>query len=316
MTAKIKLGISSCLLGRKVRYDGGHKLDRFIRDTLGQYVHFVPVCPEVESGLPIPRESMRLVGDPQHPRLLTTRTAIDHTERMKRWAKKRLDALAQESLCGFIFKSKSPSSGMLRVNVYNDKGMPQKTGSGIFAKAFMERFPGIPVQEEGRLHDPKLRENFIEQLFAMQRWRALLAQDKQIGPLVGFHTREKLLLMSHSPKHYSHLGKLVANGKRHCPHDLYDAYGKSYVAALRLKTTTAKNSNVLQHILGYFKKQLSADEKQEMLDIIEAYRTGSVPLIVPITLANHYVRKYGQDYLAQQSYLNPHPIALQLRNHV
>ena len=316
MTATIKLGISSCLLGNNVRYDGGHKLDRFLRDTLGQYVSFVPVCPEVECGLPVPRESMRLVGDPADPRLVTTRSGIDHTERMKSWARKRLDALAQEDLCGFIFKKDSPSSGMQRVKVYNDKGMAEKTGSGLFAKAFMERFPRVPTEEEGRLYDPRLRENFIERIFALQRWRDALDQGKSMGRLVAFHTREKLLLLSHSPEHYRSMGKLVAAGKQQPMGQLYDGYERMFVEALALKATPAKHVNVLQHILGYFKKNLVADEKQEMLALIDDYRAGNVPLIVPITLINHYVRKYAEPYLAQQSYLNPHPIALQLRNHV
>jgi uncharacterized protein YbgA (DUF1722 family)/uncharacterized protein YbbK (DUF523 family) len=316
MTATIKLGISSCLLGNNVRYDGGHKLDRFLRDTLGQYVSFVPVCPEVECGLPVPRESMRLVGDPADPRLLTTRSGIDHTERMKSWARQRLYALAQEDLCGFIFKKDSPSSGMQRVKVYNDKGMAEKTGSGLFAKAFMERFPRVPTEEEGRLYDPRLRENFIERIFALQRWRDTLDQGKSLGRLVAFHTREKLLLLSHSPEHYRSMGKLVAAGKHQPMGHLYDGYERMFVEALALKATPAKHVNVLQHILGYFKKNLVADEKQEMLALIDDYRAGHVPLIVPITLINHYVRKYAEPYLAQQSYLNPHPIALQLRNHV
>jgi uncharacterized protein YbgA (DUF1722 family)/uncharacterized protein YbbK (DUF523 family) len=316
MTTTIKLGISSCLLGNNVRYDGGHKLDRFVRDTLGQYVTFVPVCPEVECGLPVPRESMRLVGDPADPRLLTTRTGIDHTERMKSWARQRLDALAQEDLCGFIFKKDSPSSGMQRVKVYNDKGMAEKTGSGLFAKAFMERFPRVPTEEEGRLYDPRLRENFIERIFALQRWRDTLDQGKSMGRLVVFHTREKLLLLSHSPEHYRSMGKLVAAGKQQPMGHLYDGYERMFVEALALKATPAKHVNVLQHILGYFKKNLVADEKQEMLALIDDYRACHVPLIVPITMINHYVRKYAEPYLAQQSYLNPHPIALQLRNHV
>lgn len=316
MTDKIKLGISSCLLGNNVRYDGGHKLDRFLRDTLGQFVTFVPVCPEVECGLPVPRESMRLVGNADSPRLITTRTGIDHTERMNQWAARRLDTLESEALCGFIFKSKSPSSGMTRVKVYNEKGMPAHTGSGLFARAFMDRFPRIPVEDEGRLHDPKLRENFIERIFAMQRWRTLVNGGKKLGALVAFHTREKLLIMAHSPKHYRSLGKLVAEGKRQAPSSLYDNYEKHFVEALHLKSTPAKNCNVLQHIMGYFKKVLTPDEKKEMLEIIETYRQGNVPLIVPITLANHYVRKYEQPYLSEQTYLNPHPVALQLRNHV
>jgi len=315
MEAAIKIGISSCLLGNKVRYDGGHKLDRYIRDTLGQYFQFIPVCPEVECGLPVPRESMRLVGDIASPRLMTTRTAADHTQRMLSWAASRVQDLEKEDLCGFIFKKDSPSSGMQRVKIYNTKGMAERKGSGIFAQAFMAHFPRLPVEDEGRLHDPKLRENFIERIFALRRWRSLLAEPRKMGRLVTFHAGEKLLILAHSPQHYRQMGKLVAAGKQMAPDVLYDAYERLFMAALLLKTTPAKHINVLQHILGYFKKQLSGDEKQEMLEILDNYRRGDVPLIVPVTLANHYVRKYAQSYLAGQSYLNPHPIALQLRNH-
>ena len=316
MSADIKIGISSCLLGNKVRYDGGHKLDRFLRDTLGQYVSFVPVCPEVECGLPVPRPSMRLSGSPDTPRLIVTKTGVDLTDQMLSWTRKRVVELEKENLCGYIFKKGSPSSGMIRVKVYNEKGMPYQTGSGLFAKAFMDHFPRIPVEEEGRLHDPLLRENFIERIFALRRWRKLLSAKRGLKDLIEFHTREKLLLLSHSPNHYRAMGKLVAEGKKHPLGDLYDDYESAFMEALSLKATVAKNTNVLQHIMGYFKKVLSSDEKQEMLEIIETYRAGHVPLIVPMTLCNHYVRKYEQPYLAQQTYLNPHPIALKLRNHV
>lgn len=316
MAERIKIGISSCLLGNNVRYDGGHKLDRYIRDTLGEYFDFVPVCPEVECGLPVPREPMRLVGDHRDPHLVTSRTGVDHTQRMKSWAGMRVNGLEKESLCGFIFKKGSPSSGMERVKVYNPKGMPHKQASGLFARAFMDHFPRIPVEEDGRLHDPKLRENFIERIFALKRWRDFLGHRKNLGKLVEFHTCEKLLLMSHSPKHFRDLGKLVGRGKSMPLKTLFEAYEKGYCDALALKSTRAKNTDVLQHIQGYFKKQLSADEKQEMVELIFRYHKGIVPLIVPVTLANHYVRKYQQRYLLQQTYLNPHPVELQLRNHV
>jgi uncharacterized protein YbgA (DUF1722 family)/uncharacterized protein YbbK (DUF523 family) len=312
---KIRLGISTCLLGENVRYDGGHKLDRFLTDTLGQYVEYVPVCPEVECGLSIPREAMRLAGNAESPRLVTVRTGQDMTERMLTWAKKRVKELEKKDLCGFIFKSGSPSSGMERVKVYNDRGMPEKKGTGMFARAFMEHFPLIPVEEEGRLHDPKLRENFIESIFTLMRWREVVQGKKSLGSIVSFHTGHKLLILSHSEKHYRDMGKLVADGKKHPLNEVYMSYETLLMGALKLRTTIKKNANVLQHMMGYFKEQLSKDEKQELLEILTDYRKGSIPLIVPITLINHYVRKYKQDYLSQQVYLNPHPISLQLRNH-
>ena len=316
MTTSIKIGVSTCLLGEKVRFDGGHKHNRYITQTLGQFFEFVPVCPESECGLGIPREAMRLVGAVDAPRLVTNKTRIDHTDQMLSWAEDRLDALEKEKLCGFIFKKDSPSSGLYRVKVYNDKGQPVKTGRGLFAAAFTSRFPRIPVEEEGRLHDPFLRENFIEQVFALKRWREVLEKKKTMGNLVDFHTREKLLFMAHSPKHYREMGRLVADGKKKNESDLYDRYEGMLTEALGLRATVSKHTNVLMHVMGYFKKQLSGDEKQEVLELIGNYRSGHLPLIVPVTLLNHFVRKYSQPYLSVQTYLNPHPLDLQLRNHV
>ena len=315
MESPIKIGVSSCLLGNKVRYNGGHAHDRFITGTLGEYVDFVPVCPEVECGLGTPRLTMHLKGDVDNPRLVTTKTGEDHTERMITWARKRLDELATEDLCGFVFKKNSPSSGMSRVKVFNDKGQPVKKGSGIFAGMFMKRFPLIPVEEDGRLNDPKLRENFIEQIFALKRWRDTVAKGKTRGNLVEFHTRNKMLIRSHSENHYRLMGKMVGAPKSMSPSALFNRYEETLIDALRLKSTVAKHTNVMMHMLGYFKKNLTGDEKQEMLEIIKAYRGEMVPLVVPLTLFSHYVRKYDQPYLEQQTYLNPHPTALKLRNH-
>lgn len=313
---KVRLGISTCLLGEPVRYDGGHKLDRYLRDTLGQYVEYLPVCPETECGLGIPRESMHLEGDPAAPRLITTRSRRDVTGQMLTWAEKRLRELEAEDLCGFIFKSNSPSSGMERVKVSDENGMPRKIGVGIFAAAFMKHFPLLPVEEEGRLHDPWLRESFIERIFVFKRWREAVQRERTVNQIIDFHTRHKLLIMSHSPKHLSSMGKLVARAREIPAAELYDEYVRLLMEALKLRATIKKNTNVLQHLMGYFKKQLSPDEKQELLEVIDLYRRGHFPLIVPITLINHYVRKYDQPYLKSQHYLRPHPLELQLRNHV
>jgi uncharacterized protein YbgA (DUF1722 family)/uncharacterized protein YbbK (DUF523 family) len=316
MEKNFRIGISSCLLGNEVRWNSGHKLDKYLTRTLGQFVEYVPVCPEVEAGFGVPRESFRLVGDPETPRLMTFKSKTDHTDRMLAWAAKRVKELAKEDLCGFIFKSDSPSSGMIRVKVYNEKGMPHKVGIGIFARAFMAQFPLLPVEDDGRLNDPLIRENFILQIFTMKRWRDNLARKQSMGNLVDFHTRNKLLILSHSQKHYRLMGKLVAAGKKMPIKELYNQYQILLMEALKLKTTIRKNTNVLQHLMGYFKKELSGDEKQELLEIFEQYRSEYVPLIVPITLISHYVRKYDQPYLKQQTYLNPHPLELKLRNHV
>lgn len=313
---KIRLGISSCLLGENVRYDGGHKLDRFIKDTLGQYVEYVAVCPEVECGLDIPRESMRLEGGPEAPRLVTTRSKIDLTLRMMRWAQKRVVELEKEDLCGFIFKSDSPSSGMERVKIYGENKMPVKKGVGIFAGIFMKHFPLLPVEDEGRLHDPALRENFIERVFALRRWRESRKEKGGEEALIDFHTSHKFLILAHSPRHYQLMGKLVANQRSMPREELLDKYQVLLLESLALKGTPQKHVNVLQHMLGYFKKQLTADEKTELLEIIGDYQRGYIPLIVPVSLLRHYVRKYEQSYLQRQVYLNPHPVELKLRNHV
>ncbi len=313
---KIRLGVSACLLGEKVRFDGGHKLDRFLTDTLGRFVEYVPVCPEVEVGLPTPRETLRLVGVPEAQRLVFTKSGEDITERMTAWAKERVAALEKEDLSGFIFKSKSPSSGMERVKLYDRNGVPNKQGVGLFARVFMQHFPLLPVEEDGRLHDPRLRENFIEIIFTLKRWRETLTEGVTRGGLINFHTRHKLLLLSHSTEIYRQMGQLVARAKELEEQVLFDQYLSLLMKGLRLKTTVAKHVNVLQHVLGYFKQQLSADEKQEILSIIGNYQRQQIPLIVPVTLLNHFVRKYDQSYLKQQIYLNPHPLELQLRNHV
>jgi len=313
--SKIRLGVSSCLLGERVRWNGEHKLDRFLTHTLGKYVEYVPVCPEVEAGFGVPRETMRLVGDAASPRLVTTRTARDMTDRMMEWARRRVPELEKERLDGFIFKSDSPSSGMERVKVYDSRGIPEKKGAGLFARAFMDHFPLLPVEEDGRLHDIKLRENFIESVFTLHRWREAIKKGTTRHALVDFHTRHKLLLLSHSPKHLREMGKLAADPGSRPPEDLFDRYQTALLEALRLKTTTAKNINVLDHVMGYFKKTLTRDEKQELLEVIDAYRRGDFPLIVPVTLLGHYVRKYDEPYLKGQVYLHPHPLELQLRNH-
>lgn len=312
---RIKLGISSCLLGNRVRYDGQHKLDHFLADVFGEHVDWVPVCPEVECGLPVPREAMRLVGNPEDPRLVTIRTRVDHTDRMKKWAARRIRELDKEDLCGFVFKSRSPSSGMKSVKVYNDAGMPSQSGVGIFARAFMDRFPLLPVEDEGRLNDALLRENFIERIFAFHRWKQFRRSGATVSGLIRFHTAHKLLVMAHSPKHYQSIGKLVADAKALPKGALFDEYSWILFEALALPATNRKHTNVLQHMMGYFKKQLTADEKAELVDLITSYHAGMVPLIVPMTLMNHYVRKYDEPYLKGQIYLNPHPSELKLRNH-
>jgi len=316
MTGIIKVGVSACLLGEKVRYDGGHKHDHYITDTLGKFFTFVPVCPEVESGMTTPREAMRLEGDPAAPRLMTRISRMDKTEQMLSFCSSKVVVLEKAGLCGFIFKKDSPSSGLFRVKVYGDKGMPQKIGSGLFAAAMSKQLPLLPMEEEGRLFDAGLRENFIERVFSYRRWKDFMGKTPDIGGLVAFHTRQKLLMMAHSPKHYREMGVMVAHGKEIDRQELFRRYEELFMTGLSLHATTKKNTNVLQHIMGYFKKELSAAEKQELQEVITSYHDHLVPLVVPLTLLKHYVNKYGQSYLKEQLYLSPHPAELMLRNHV
>jgi uncharacterized protein YbgA (DUF1722 family)/uncharacterized protein YbbK (DUF523 family) len=312
---EIKLGVSTCLLGERVRYDGGHKLDVFLRDTLGRYVTYVPVCPEVECGMPIPREAVRMVGDPASPRLMTQKTNRDMTGQMRSWARGRLDKLEKEGLCGFIFKAKSPSSGMERVKIYNEQGFVHGYGPGMFAGEFMRRFPLLPVEEDGRLNDVDLRENFIERIFALARYREAIGADPSAKGLMTFHARHKLLVMAHNEKIGREMGRLLAGAGRRDSARARVEYEGMLLRALKNLATPARHTNVLMHMMGYLKTSLSAEEKKELLDLIFSYKSGDIPLIVPVTMLKHYVGKYGVAYLADQVYLDPHPAELRLRNH-
>ena len=310
------LGVSSCLLGEQVRYDGGHKHDRYITDQLGRWFRLVPVCPEVGCGLPVPREAMRLEGDPATPRLVTVRTRVDLTERMHAYCDEEVRRLEREDLCGFIFKKGSPSSGLYRVKVYGRAGTPPRSGRGLFAAAVARHFPRLPLEEEGRLCDPDIRENFIERVITCRRWKAFLRDDGSPAGLVAFHTDHKLLVMAHSPVHYRRLGALVAGAGTADRPSLLDRYEVQLLEAMALHATVRKHTNVLQHIMGYFRKRLSPVEKQELVEVIGRYHDRLVPLIVPVTLLRHYVRIHEEPYLSRQRYLDPCPAELMLRNHV
>lgn len=312
----LRLGISRCLLGDEVRFDGGHKRDQFLTDVLGHYVEWVPVCPEVEAGLGTPREAMRLVGNPHRPRLMTITSKHDHTQAMESMIDVRLDSLRTLDLSGFVFKRGSPSCGVERVRVYTAQGMPSHSGVGIFAKAFMEQFPLVPVEEEGRLCDPSLRENFIERVFCYRRFQDLVQNGVTRQALVRFHTIHKYLLLSHSQQHYEAMGRLVGQAERYRPKELTMKYGNLFMKTLAVKATVRKHVNVLQHMVGYFKNLLQPYEKTELLGVIDDYHRGLTPLIVPLTLIKHYVHVFDVGYVRDQVYLNPHPKELMLRNHV
>jgi len=313
---KIRIGIARCLLGEKVRYDGTHKLDRFLRDTLGQYVEWVPVCPEVETGMPVPREAVRLVGSDGDIRLVGRTSGEDWTARMRKWGAKRLERLQKENLCGYIFRYGSPSNGMSRVKVFNNKGMPRHDGVGLWARMVMDFFPYLPFEDDGRLHDPRLRENFISRVFTLKRWRDAMSGEYTAGKLVDFHTRHKMQIMAHNVELYRAMGKLVATAGEKGNDGVFDEYFSLLFKALSYKHTVRKNVNVLAHAMGYFKKDISSSEKAELLELTDQYQQGLIPLIVPITMINHYVLKYDKEYLANQYYLHPYPAELMLRNHV
>ena len=311
----LRLGVSSCLLGSKVRFDGGHKHDHFLTDTLGDYVEWVPVCPEVEAGMSIPREAVRLVGNVKEPRMVGVRSETDYTTMMRRFSAQRVRDLAALDLDGYVLKKGSPSCGMERVRVYQ-KGMPSRNGRGIFSAAFMAAYPLLPVEEEGRLNDTGLRENFIERLFAHRRWRTLVDSHPTRGDLVAFHAAHKYLLLAHSPTHYRALGRFVAEQKRLRIETAVNRYGTDFMATLSIRTTKRKHTNTLQHIAGHCREHLESHDREELAQVIADYHRGLVPLIVPITLLRHHISRSKVPYVADQVYLQPHPKELMLRNHV
>jgi len=312
---KIRIGVSKCLLGEPVRYDGQHKHDHFITDTLGRYFDYVGVCPEVECGLGVPRETMRLVGDPASPRLVTTRTGLDLTARMQAWIDRRVVELEKEDLGGYIFKSRSPSSGMENVKVYNDKGGVAGKAPGLFGKAFMAHFPTLPCEDEGRLNDPDLRENFIERVFTLWRFRQAVRASPTLATLMTFHARNKLLIQSHNEALMREMGRELAGLKAREARARIPRYEAKLMRALKTLATVRKHTNILQHMLGYLRDALDEADRKELAAIIEDYHRELVPLIVPVTMLKHYVEKHGIAYLQDQYYLNPHPLELKLRNH-
>jgi uncharacterized protein YbgA (DUF1722 family)/uncharacterized protein YbbK (DUF523 family) len=314
---RIRLGVSACLLGEAVRYDGGHKHDRFLTDVLGRHVEWVPVCPEVELGLGIPRDTLRLVGTPEAPRLVQEKTGEDLTARMQGYAQERVRELAAFELDGYVLKRASPSCGLARVRVYRDHGVPAADGRGLFAAALVTALPALPVEEEGRLNDPALRENFIERIFVAARWRSFVKTSRpRARDLVAFHTAHKFAVLAHSPAHYARLGRLVAAAGRMPTRATLDEYQALLMEAHAVRATRGRHANVLTHMTGYFKRALGTDERAELVELIDEYRRGLVPLVVPLTLVKHHVRLRPVRYLADQVYLNPHPKELMLRNHV
>ena len=315
-SAPLRLGISSCLLGNKVRFDGGHKRDHFSTEQLGEFVEWVPVCPEVEVGMGTPRPALRLVDTGEGVRMVEIKSGLEHTAAMEKYSVKRVRTLKELGLSGYVLKKDSPSCGMTRVKVRNEKGMPDRNGVGVFAAILLQALPNLPIEEEGRLHDARLRENFIERIFAFQRLKMLFTGRWTRQQVVAFHTAHKLQLMAHSTKIYRDLGQRVAAVKDLPRTEFRDGYIGDFMTALSKVVSPGRNTNVLQHCAGYFKKQLTFGERAELTDLIHDYRKGLVPLVVPLTLIRHFARLYDIDYLKGQYFLDPHPRELMLRNHV
>ncbi|MBA4271779.1 MAG: hypothetical protein C0438_01570 [Pseudomonas sp.] len=309
-----KIAISACLMGAEVRFNGGHKESRLCSRTLAEHFEFVPLCPEVAIGMGIPREPIRLVGDPQSPQAVgTVNPSINVTAPLAEYGEKMAGEL--NDICGYIFMQQSPSCGLERVKVYHDNGAPVNGGGrGIYAQAFCARHPDLPVEEAGRLNDPVLRENFITRVLAYSAWQQVLAQSLSRRVLTEFHSRYKYQLMAHNPLQYKALGKLLGNMAQSDPAELGPRYFSELMAALKKCATRGTHSNVLQHITGYLKQAISAEDKQEMVHVIGQYRLGIVPLVVPLTLLKHHFRQHPDPYIAQQVYLQPHPENLSLRN--
>jgi uncharacterized protein YbgA (DUF1722 family)/uncharacterized protein YbbK (DUF523 family) len=313
----LKLGISSCLHGAEVRFNGAHKRDDLLLGAIGRYVRWVTVCPEVELGLGVPRETLRLEGDPGSPRLVQTQARRDITDGMREWAKARLAKLAENDLDGYIAKKNSPSCGVFRVKLYDKNGIPSGASRGVFADELVKAFPLLPVEEEGRLRDPIIRENFIERIFAYHRLKALMKPEATPAALVAFHTSHKLALMAHHPDRQRELGSIVADAGNRPFGEIAAEYAMLFMETLAIWATRGKHANALTHAFGFVKDHLDARDKKELIGLIEDYRRGIVPLIVPVTLLKHHLGRHPvPDWIHQQVYLNPYPKELLLRNHV
>lgn len=314
--ARVRIGISSCLLGQEVRYNGGHKRDSFLTDTFGRFVEWVPVCPEVEIGMGTPRPPIRLERAGEGVRLVMPSMGGDCTEAMRSYAERRVAELAAVELDGYVLKKDSPSCGMERVKVYQGESATRE-GRGMFADVLLARLPDLPVEEEGRLNDPLLRENFITRVFVHHRWREGERAGWTRAGLMRFHERHKFLLMARNQAGMRRLGRLLGESGRSEPLDgLARAYRQGLTEILRRPANRRGHTNVLQHLHGYVSDKVDPEDRAELVETIERYHAGLVPLIVPLTLLRHHVRRLGVEYLRDQIYLEPHPHELMLLNHV
>jgi uncharacterized protein YbgA (DUF1722 family)/uncharacterized protein YbbK (DUF523 family) len=313
---KIKIGISACLLGQEVRFDGGSLKPALINKKFAEYFSYVPFCPEVGIGMGVPRESIRLEKKQDKIVLIAPKSGTDYTDKMIDYSEKKVEALSQMNLCGVILKKDSPTCGMERVKVYDPNKIPDKAGVGIFARILMDRFPLIPVEEEGRLNDIRLREHFVERVFAIDRIKRFIITLPDPGKLMVFHARHKMQLMVHHPQKYRLLGSKVAAVREMDKEKFLHEYQESYMEIMQHMPTIKKHTDVLYHLLGFFKNKITPEDKQEFIELVEQYRLGQIPIIVPLTMINHYLKKYPVDWLASQTYLEPYPRELMLRSYL
>jgi len=309
----IKVGISACVLGERVRFDSGHKLSKFVTKELTPYFEFVSICPEVGAGMPVPRPTIRLISDEDRISLVETKDPTkEHTKKVISYSQNKVVALEREKLCGYIVCAKSPTCGMERVKIYK-KNSAENVGVGVFTNELMKAMPWLPVEEDGRLNDPILKENFITRVYTLKDFYHSMGGEPTLGKIVAFHSRYKLALMAHHPTSYKELGQLVANAKEHQIADFYLLYREGLMKAVSYRASRKNNTNVLMHIQGYFKRNLDKTQRQELRQIIDDYRVGLLPLLAPLTLIKHYLSAHPDSYLAKQAYLDPYPQELRLR---
>lgn len=312
---EITLGISSCLLGQKVRYNGGHKRSSFCMNTLDKLFYFEPVCPEVAIGLGIPREPIRLVGDLKHVRVLgTDNPELDVTKELEDYGRQKGEELTHIS--GYILMQKSPSCGMERVKVYHKNGNPLVSAPGVYARTLMETNPLLPVEEEGRLHDPVLCENFFTRVYAYHRWYQTVLNNPSYKAIGEFHVAYKYQIMAHDPQSYTTLGQLIAKGSKYPLGEMLEEYFSGLMICLKKKATRKSHTNTMLHVMGYVKKSMNGTERKQLLKLIEQYRQDIIPLVAPMSMLRHLIESHGSDYIKKQAYLEPHPDMLGLRNNI
>jgi uncharacterized protein YbgA (DUF1722 family)/uncharacterized protein YbbK (DUF523 family) len=312
----IPVGISACLLGHKVRYDGGHKRSKYCLNVLSDCFDFVPLCPEVSIGLTTPREPIRLVGSADSPRVVGVKDpSFDVTDKLTAYADEVTSS--HDQLCGYVLMKGSPSCGMERVKVYHENGLPNEAGRGAYAAQLMKNNPALPVEEEGRLNDPVLRENFITRVFAYYSWKQEVLSNPSLHEVIQFHSRHKYQVMAHNYEAYKQIGKYLAEEAASLPlEEVLDSYILQLMTALTKRANRRTHTNALMHIMGYLKRDIDSETKQDLLEAIEEYRTEKVNLVVPLALLKHYLKRHGSDYIKSQAYLNPYPHELGLRNYI